>query len=67
MEEWHYNTERLQQMKDEWEKAKRERVNHELMRRAKTSRYNDWVDGEQLSRLKEDIERLLGEENVEKK
>ncbi len=64
---WHYLSKLGQQMKDEWEKTKREHVNSESYEEGTGSHYDDWVKDEHYRRMKEDIERLLREENAEKK
>ena len=67
MKPWHYSTKLMQQMKDEWEKTKRERVNPESYEEGKDPHLADWVNDEHARRMKEDIERLLRDENAEKK
>ena len=63
----HYSTRLMQQMKDEWEKAKRKRIDPESYEETNDPHYDKWKNDEQGRRMQEDIERLLREENAEKK
>lgn len=66
MKPWHYPS-KLGQMKDEWEKTKRKHVNPESYEEGTDPHYDNWRDDEKVRRMKEDIERLLKKEKVEKK
>ena len=67
MEEWHYSKDHMRQIYDEWKQTMPEWLISESHDLEVVTHYDDWKNDEQARRMKEDIERLLREENAEKK